>query len=367
MFENPFFKASTFQGMAREFDSRDQSLPLLGTDPRTNRNWFPRRSYEGETVKLRVRVVEARSGGYTTPDGPSRFVKPGRVEFIEVTPLYARHARHLKSSEAQLFRQAGELIEQMGEAVAGESAVVQNAQEKLIEVMEEVRSYNRELMHAAIAGALQGTYTYSIDGFAQNIDYQLQALTAPAIAWDVGDGTAIPVTNIHAMKVEFKNQSGGKMADTVFFHPDLFNTALLDSTQWNALVLENPSMNAAFLGAMGTGPGSSGNVINFTAMAPFILFNMLWVPVDGDYVDDDDGSTVLRWPVGQLTIAAWGSDLQDVAEHAMVQDDNTPNPSDEWKTWQETGDKSGWNIRNSDNGGMSIRLHRRVQTWNVFA
>lgn len=342
----PFLRAQVLAAVQQELDARDANLPLF--------QFFPREQYDGDEIEIRVRRVEAHRGAFIGADQEAILVRPGLLETIKVGPLFSRHKYRFLNSDVALFRTWTEAQQQSGPATM---AVEAKLQRRIVEIQAEVSSYVREAMHAMLAGALQGSWTYDVSGVQRTVNYGLTAIATPGVTWN--NAAATIVDDIHAMRSTFRANSHGAEADTVFYHPDVWSTYFLPNTQFRELVREIPGLAQFFTGIRGGGPEP------VTERDEFIdpMFRMRWVPISGQFRDLTTGNLTDRWPVNQLVVASLAGP-QRVLEHSMIRDNYTPSAA---PAWAEIMRDEPWehSLRYSDNGAANVMLHRRVQPWQV--
>jgi hypothetical protein len=343
----PHFEASTLEGAADTLHSR---LDLHPTDA-----FFPTVVHEGSYVELDVKKWKTYAADPVDFGQASPYADPHDFRTVRATPIQLRNARPMSNKEISFFRKYG-MIRQTGGVTRTQES---RRGELMAEIARETMLPVEERKHIMQCEALRGSVDLNIGGQVVNTPYGLNALTVPGVPWAT-TGTSDPVVDIYAMKDEFLDHAEVE-ADTVFFDRRIFAQYFAPSAAWNETMKRNPDMTKAFTGFL----GADGDIRNFAVpRQPFVMFDMLWVPVSGSYVNKA-GASVRRWPLNQLTVAALSAgDGQRILQWAATMDEYNPTGQPAMRVLSKD-DPISHRTEYSLNGVPLIRVKERVQTWQV--
>lgn len=317
---------------------------------------FPRRSYDGEDLEIRVRRAEVKVGKYTGADGPAYLVKPGALQRIRVTPLYTRPMHRFSNADLHLFRRWDQVL-MSGGGEQGTDVTIE-AGDRLAEIVEEVSLEGREAIHDMLVGALLGTFVYEIDGAEVTVDYGHTNVGTGIVTTAWTDAGAAIVTNMHAILDAFKQTSGGVRADTAYYSSRAWAAYFAGNTQMQGFIGADPQLARAFAGVR-----QGLEIVD--DMQRFIdpLWGLEWVPVDGPHTLQD-GTVEERWPTNIIVLTSERQDTKRLLEHSMVRDEYTPGSTWSWETFENVEPK-GMFARYADNGAAAIMIPERVQYFDV--
>ena len=317
---------------------------------------FPRRSYSGKTLEIRVKNVAVKQGKYTDLDGAAYLTRPGQLTKIRVTPLATRPMGRFSNEDLTLFRAWDQVLMDGG----GEqgTAVTIAAGDRLAEFVEETSLEGREAMHAMKVGALLGTFTYEIDGVEVEVDYGHNDLSS-IITTNWSDTAALIVTNMYQLVDAYIAASGGVRPTTCYYSSRAFAAYFIKNVEFKGYVAAVPGLAQAFAGVRN---GLEVVDADLRFIDPF--WRMEWIPIDGTHVLQS-GSSAARWPVNSFTLTSEGIDTKRLLEHSMSKDEYNPNNTWTWETFRQDEPK-GMFARYSDQGAANILIPERVQIFDAI-
>lgn len=330
-------------GAQEVINAQSNRFPLLAR--------FPRKSYDGEELEIRVRRAEVRVGKYTGSDGAAYLVRPGQLQRIRVTPLYTRPMHRFSNADLNLFRRWDQVL-MSGGAMGTEVAL--EAGDRLAEIVEEVSAEGREAIHDMLVGALLGEFTYEIGGVEMTVDYGHNDVSAGIIGTVWTDAAATIITDMHEILDEFKANSGGVRADTAYYSSRAWAAYFVGNTQFQTFIGADPMLARAFAGIR-----EGLDVVDAEGRFIDPLFGLEWIPVDGPHTLQD-GTVEDRWPTQSIVLTSERQDTKKLFEHSMVRDEYTPDAMWAWETFRSDEPK-GVFARYADNGAASIMIPERVQ------
>jgi hypothetical protein len=345
----PEFKASELAGAADVLHERLEMHPLD--------DFFPTIVHDGETVELDVKKWTTFAADPVDFGQPSPYADAQDFRKVRATPIQLRNARPLSNKEISFFRSMGDIRQTNGITQSHESRKA----EVLTTIARETMLPPEERKHIMQCEALRGTVDLNIGGNVVSTSYGLTALTAPSTLWST-PGTATPIEDIYAMREEFVDNAEVD-PDTVFFERKVFSQYFAPNTDWKSIIKENPGMAKAFAGFL----TSDGDLrVHATPRTPFVMFDMIWVPVQGSYTNNA-GSKIPRWPTNVLSVCALNAgDGQRVLEWASTRDEYCPDGLPATRVLS-LDDPISHKSEYALNGVPLIRIKERCQTWAVGA
>lgn len=341
-----FLRATELAGFAGVTGASRQGMhPLLA--------FFPREDHGTDGIELRVEVAQTRLAKLHGWDEPVKPVQGNDLRTIKAEPGLIKAGRELTNKEESFFRAWDELIQQNQRPTEDQMA---KRAKHLGTITRDAMVPVQETRHHMCQQALNGTLTAELNGHTQTIDYNLTSGTNPATVWS-NTGAKIS-KDIYGWQDEFLD-AADVPADTVFCSRKLFTTYISKNVDWLTYVAANPQLSAAFAGF------DSGQLRLVSPSSPVVMFNMLWVFVEGKYTDSA-GAKQDRWPVNKIVMAAMRApDAQSPVEWAAVRNKYNPLARPAFRVF-ETANPLATVAEYSDNGIPVIRLKERIMPINVI-
>ena len=338
-----FLRAEELAGAAQTLHTRLRNHPLLDA--------FPRERYGAGEIKIRVEVMEARQAKVHGWDEPVRLGEGHDLRVISVEPALIKEGREISNEEESFFRSWDELIATR----QAEQSLQEKRAKHIATITRDATLPVNERRHQLMVQCLQdGQLSIPFNGVTQTVSYGLTDLGTPTLVWS--NASAKIAREIYELQDAFEDNADVP-ADTVFFNPKLFSTYLAQNTDWLDYLKNNPVLAAAFAGY------SPSNMRFHMPKQPFVMFDMLWVPVPGKVINDA-GTKVDRWDVNQLTFAALNAgDGQQVLEWSAAQNKYQPTADPMFRLFMKD-DPMQAIVEYSDNGIPAVRIRERIQTFD---
>jgi hypothetical protein len=199
----PYFSREALKAVVELADERDRNDPLMSL--------FPRRLHMGDKVTVRTMTRRPQRVRHTSRDGKGYTVQPGTLSETTYSPAWFKPQAQVKAGDLDAFYAAEAAVGQTDDRSA---ALVNDADRRIMRLMEPLLADTALERKHAMAGALQGSYTYKVDDLAQTVSYGLTALTAPGTTWTNAASTIL--ANIRAALSEFFELYGLE-CDTIFY------------------------------------------------------------------------------------------------------------------------------------------------------
>lgn len=277
------FSREALMALVRIRDERDSGNVLAP--------YFPARLEDGDKVTVRTMIRRPQRVRHTTRDGKGYAVQPGTMSETTYAPAWFKPQAMVKAADMEAFLAADAA---RGQQDSRSQARVQSAMQKLMDLLDPLLDDIELEKKHAMAGALQGSYSYKLDGTTETVSYGLAALTAPSTSWT--DAAATIQTDFPAALREFEDVYGVE-CDTIFYSPNTAqdfakNTAIkalmAGSEVYSRALLEqtlNPVTGGPLGTAVGIGPG------------------IRWVPVKGKSTPVGGGSLSDIWDRTKIVLA----------------------------------------------------------------
>lgn len=279
----PYFSREALKAVVELADERDRNDPLMSL--------FPRRLHMGDKVTVRTMTRRPQRVRHTSRDGKGYTVQPGTLSETTYSPAWFKPQAQVKAGDLDAFYAAEAAVGQTDDRSA---ALVNDADRRIMRLMEPLLADTALERKHAMAGALQGSYTYKVDDLAQTVSYGLTALTAPGTTWTNAASTIL--ANIRAALSEFFELYGLE-CDTIFYGrkvADDFATntqiqTLFGGSEFYARAQLEQRLNPVTGGALGLGMGVGDGIT--------------WIPVLGKSQPIGGGSTTDIWNRTKLVLA----------------------------------------------------------------
>ena len=320
---------------------------------------FPRMGPGAEKIEVRVRSRTSNSLRHTTMDGEGVPIAPGDMLIREYSPAWLKVFRNLSSREMAFFRRAAEAAQQSGGAGGVDFAA--RANDLIREIGSDLEAdLGTERERLCSLAVQTGVITATLaDGSSQQIDYGLNALTAPSTKWD--NASAKIVEDFYKAIEEFKeNNPRGEAPNVAYYHPKLYGESFAKNTDWRDFKKANPELAAGFL-RLTRGARNEADVEGYFTDP---VFGLQWKPIDGTY-RNSAGSVVPFWDYKNITLARedrmgaeWGMTFGHPYNPTAAVNVALEGPS--------RPDVQTWKIHGFDNGLPVLKEPRFVQTWRVI-
>lgn len=317
--------------------------------------FFMREQVDGDTIRVPVRKLPHTVGEMTSADGPAHLIRPGTLEYIEVSPVHSRPMKAWSSGDMSLFGEWDEVNQTMGPPSERLEARIAK---KLAMGLAEILAEMRPTMHDMYVGALLGTYTYTIGNFEVTVSYGHPELDPPQTVWTNFADANIPV-DLGLWKQQFLDASDGVAMTHAFYNSRAWADYFLQNENFQTYVLSNPELARQF-GVEGSVPGM---IVDNEGTLKDPFANLEWVSIAGPHVKG--GVSEDRWPVEKIAFAAIDTeDEVDLLVHAMVQDEYNLDADRSFESFKDPEPKKTY-TRGADNGAAIVTVPGRVQIADV--
>lgn len=283
----PYFAKEALIAVMKRMDERDMMRPLL--------RLFPRQPHEGDLIKVRKHKRRPGQVRHTSIGGKAMPVRRGTLDEIEYRPSNIKLWDFITEADLELFARAEE-AQSLSEATPSGRAALARANQRIVEIAQNLRDDNAEERHRLMCGALQGSVTYRMgdDQSDTTVSYGLTSLSAPGTDWS--DAGANIIDDILGWYEEFRDNNSLGLAPThVFYDPKAYLAYMQNNTEFQTWKKQNEEQARGFLGMGGFREADWLGRIN-------TLMGLRWVPIEGTYQNLSDSATD-RWATDKLVFA----------------------------------------------------------------